>query len=161
VTTFQFDECISSKALIRDCRRSGLCTPRRYPKGNMGLKDPEMLAKYMPGDAPLFTQDLALLSDHATHIPPRNSGIIMIGHSPATPRTVTEVSIRRILKQFKQRFGEWHSISWRNSIVVITEATVSAGHMSASGPSVNFIGRIDDNTWKDRLKEVLANNAGL
>jgi hypothetical protein len=158
---FQFDECSSSSELIRECKKEGLCSPRKYPNKHRSLKDPEMLDIYMKRNGVLITFDLSIVEDNDGFIPLENPGIILIGQSANSMRTMTITSARKIMKSFKRLFPEWCKLSWRNSIVAITDATISAGCVTNSGFYVEFSTELNDTDegWKESLRDFLTQNS--
>ena len=161
VNCFQFDECSSSNALLQECKRDGLCLPRRYPKKHSKLKDPQMLGIYMAKDGTLVTFDLSLIDEHEAYIPPKNPGIILIGRSPRVMKTMTETAARKIMRKFKALFPDWCQLSWKNSIVKFTEATIFAGRIIEHGAIIDFLGEIDSDDWKSKLRDILTRNSGI
>jgi hypothetical protein len=159
VNIFQFDECSSCKATIKACNKGGLAIARRYPKEHKNLSDPEVLRIYMAKGTVFFTQDGKIVDNHKEHVPYENPGIIMIGHSPRSPRTITASSIRVILQDFKKRFPGWDKARWRNSIVRITDHTVEVGYMSPAGRVVGFSAEFDTDGWQSQFAEQLDANA--
>jgi hypothetical protein len=159
MTTFQFDECSDSPTVINACNQQGLARAKRFSKKHKGLKDPEMLAIYMGMDGVLLTQDCAMIEDHEECVPCLHPGIVMVGHSEKNPQTVTERSIRKIIGSFKESFHDWHTVSWSNSIVKITESTVEAGFMTPKGAVFDLSVSFGDGSWQDGLRACLARNA--
>jgi hypothetical protein len=96
-----------------------------------GLKDPEMLNQLLPKGNPLITTDFALLDEHLDSIPEYHPGIILIANSESMPQTLTIKKVQAILKKFKTKFSQWHQVSWQNSIVCITQDSVTILHIEA------------------------------
>jgi hypothetical protein len=162
VINFQLDECISAGKLLSHCRRQNACVPFPFPKILKGksVKDPEVLGKYMPLDRVLVTVDLSIVEKHGGHIPEANPGLIMLGPSPDSPYTTTVRLTMKMLAKLKAAFPDWHNVSWRNSIVRLTESSIEVGHMTTSGYVYDLNANLDDpNGWQDTLAELLRRNA--
>lgn len=159
MTIFQFDECSSCRQTIKACNKSGVAIARRYPAEHKNLLDPEVLRIYMAKSTVFFTQDGKIVDDHKEHVPCENPGIIMVGHSPGWPYTITASSIRQILQNFKKCFPIWDKAQWRNSIVRITDRTVEIGYMSPAGRVVGFSAEFDNDGWQSQFAQHLDANA--
>lgn len=159
MTIFQFDECSSCKATIKACNKSGLAIARKYPNKHKNLLDPDVLRIYMAEKSVFLTQDGKIVDEHKEHIPCENPGIIIVGHSPRLPRTVTATSISRILQNFKRQLPNWSSARWNNSIVKITDHTIEVRYMSPSGPVVALSAEFENDEWQSRFEQQLNENA--
>ena len=124
MTSIQFDECISDNKLVNDCCAEGLVKAQRFPKhlAGTGVKDPEVLKRFMAGVNPFLTSDKNLPKKHSEHIPDVNPGIIVIKNDG--PFSITSTIIRSILVNFKNIFTEWHIASFNNSIIEISESKI-------------------------------------
>jgi DNA-directed RNA polymerase specialized sigma54-like protein len=96
-----------------------------------GLKDPEMLNQLLPKGNPLITTDFALLDEHLNSIPEHHPGLILIANSETVPQTLTIKKVQAILRKFKTKFSQWHQVSWQNSILCITQDSVTILHVEA------------------------------
>ena len=157
---FQLDECASSRKLLSSCKKQKLCVPFAYPRRFKGkaIKDPQVLARVMANGRALVTTDLAIVDRHCECIPINNPGLIMLGPSPGSPHTTTEKLMMKMLSNFKTYFPDWHDVSWRNSIVRITESTVELGHVATSGYVYDYHSDLDKPGWVEEMKVFLENN---
>lgn len=155
MTIFQFDECSSARGLLRTCKRRELAQVKRYPTKHKGLPDPNMLAIYTRKDGVIVTFDSRMADENAKHIPCGHPGIIMVGHSPDVPDTVTEKSATRIIDKFKNTFPDWHEISWSNCIVNMTNAYVKVGYISDHQVIYQIHKNFDDEDWQSEVRNCL------
>jgi hypothetical protein len=106
---FQFDQCFNDKKLARDCTDQGLCTAWCFPNRLRDAEDPVVLSDLLSKSNPLVTFDLDMAGDHASYIPDRNPGMIVISNGRGeNPRTMTTSVARKILRDFKAIFPQWH-----------------------------------------------------
>jgi hypothetical protein len=115
--TVQLDECCNSRRLVEMCKVEGKADVRRFPRASrgIGLKDPEVLKRFMPLDIPLLTTDHSLPEEHTADIPLSHPGIVIVRSSkPWSQRTQ---DILDVLEIFKAAVPQWNSLSLRNSIV--------------------------------------------
>ena len=160
MTIFQFDECSTYLKYIAQCNKNpvGTTKAKRHKKKHQGLLDPDVLAIHMGGNSVFVTFDGRMVNEHGAHIPTLNPGIIIIGHSPSYSFTMTHVFACKILEDFKVSFPDWHTISWRNSIVRMTEISIEVGYNTASGFVSQFHELFRENGWQDAFKVFLAQN---
>ena len=156
---FQFDECSDGKSLIRSCKTEALSQVRRYPTKHKNLPDPEMLAIYMKKDGTLVTFDRRIVEENLDAIPGEHPGLIMVGHSPAIPYTMTEESASKILRALKDGFADWHTISWKNSIVTITDASIEVSRRTGAGVQSMLYASFENDNWQHLLKDCLLQNS--
>jgi hypothetical protein len=163
MTTFQFDECSTYLEYISKCNKApvGATEAKRHERKHRGLPDPDVLAIHMKGNSVFITFDGRMVDEHGTHIPTLNPGIIIIGHSPAYSFTMTHVFACKILEDFKVNFPEWHTISWRNSIVKMTEVSIEIGYNTTSGFVSQFYEFFKESGWQDSLKSFLTQNKNM
>jgi len=153
---FQFDENSSARSLIRDCRNAGVVEVRKYPSGDKGLPDEDMLDKYVQRDGVIVTFDAGLVQDHLDHVPDDHPGVIIVRHSPAISYPMTAASAKNILDHFKAEFSDWHRVSWKNSVVTMTEASIEVGHV-ASDHVVNDLSKsYNESEWQAELRDCLS-----
>ena len=119
-----------------------------------------MLAIYMQGAGVLVTFDSNMVEDHGAHIPNVNPGIILVGHSPAIPYTVTATSASKIMTAFKGHLPDWHELSWQNSVAKITDATIEVGHMAAQQFHIDLSADFANTPgWQESLRACLLINS--
>ncbi len=130
MTNFQFDKCFNDKKIIERCNAGEQVTALRLPRKLFDAEDPELLAALLPLGNPIVTIDRALPSEHASHIPDANPGIVVVCYSRnVVNRTLTTHAAASILERFKQQVTIWNTVSIRNSIITITEADVEVCHV--------------------------------
>jgi len=159
MTIFQLDECLNSKKLVLGCAKEELCKVFRFPSNMRGLKDPEMLNQLLPKGNPLITTDFALLDEHLDSIPEYHPGIILIANSESMPQTLTIKKVQAILKKFKTKFSQWHQVSWQNSIVCITQDSVTILHIEAGHLKEDDYFIYQSLNWDQTLEDALCRNA--
>jgi hypothetical protein len=160
-TVFQFDECSDCRSFIKKCNDEGLAVARRFRRKHRhkGLKDPEMLAVYLGLGGVIITYDNNMIDEHPTHIPERSPGIIIIEHSSAVPYTFTQASAEKIIGKFKSILPDWHQVPWANSIVRITERSVSIGRKLETGVIYECVANLTDDNCHEQIRTHLVQNA--
>jgi hypothetical protein len=163
VISFQLDECASSKKLLRSCRKQGLCNVHAFPRKYKGrsIKDPELLAKFVPDSRVLVTADLAIVNQHCDCISPSNCGLVLLGPSPGSPLRTTEKLMMKMLAHFKAGFAAWSGVPWQNSIVRLTESSVEVGHISNGGYVADFYSDFSTSGWADEVRRILVINSSF
>jgi hypothetical protein len=159
VTAFQLDECDDYASYSKRCNKAGLAQLRRYKTKNKGTLDPQVIERCVKTNGTLLTTDGVFFSDNEQDIPERNPGFIVVEHSEAIPYTITQDSIEKILEDFKASFPDWSNISWKNSLVKISDAYIEIGRKTASGINFGFRADWTDENWQDGVRSALAGNA--
>lgn len=161
MTVFQFDECSSCNSFIRRCNKEGLAIARKFKDKHRskGIKDPQMLKMYLALGGVLVTFDNDMIDDHTQHIPEKSPGIIIIEHSPDMPYTLTQKSVEKIIKAFKEKFPNWHVVQWANSIVRITEKSVAVCQKTSTEVRYNCWIELSDTECEKQVTEHLSKNA--
>jgi hypothetical protein len=126
---------------------------------NKGLKDPEMLSFYLSLGGVLVTYDNDMIDEHLDAIPEKGPGIIVIEHSPAVPYTLTQKSAEKIVKKFKETLPDWHAIPWTNSIVRITERSVTVCKKTQATVEYNCEVELSDAVCPHQVRQCLTQNA--
>lgn len=161
MTVFQFEENNSCKSFIRRCNRVGAAEVKRYQARhrNKKIPDPQMLSIYLPLGGVLVTYDKAMLSMHRSDIPEKSPGIIVIEHSPKNLRTLTQSSAEAIIQRFKDKVPDWYEVPWANSIVRITEETVSVCRKAQDELVCDCHINLAADDCADKIRSALAENA--
>ena len=163
MTSFLLDQNDNRKSLWRNCMNEGNPRVTRFPKEwamyEGGFKDPQLLPIVMAGDKPLITNDRNIARDHVDAMPPRNPGIIIVGHPIGHIRPLGRGDIERIIADFKHRFPKWCIVCWSNSIVEITPLGVEACHIEEGIVHVDDRFAYNEPDWSDRLEAVLKKNS--
>jgi hypothetical protein len=123
------------------------------------MKDPEMLATYLAKGNVLVTFDRRMLEDHEADIPELSPGLIVIAHSPAMMKTLTQSSAEKIIKSFKDKLPDWHQVPWANSIVKITDSSVFVGRKTTEGIVFDCEASLADPKCDETIKRHLVQNA--
>ena len=159
MTAFQFDQCFNDKKVIKACTAEGLAIAYRLPRESWGKSDPDLLAGLMASPHPVVTLDRALPTEHTSHIPASNPGIVVVGYSRDVPRTITTREGGKILRSFKDRVPTWHQLPLRNSIVEITEKSVEIWHIEATELVADgYFEFAEDREWVAQFVLLLAQN---
>lgn len=157
MTTFQLDQCLDSKRLVRDCAAEGRCLTLRLPRPLHDVEDPELLQTLMAAPNPLATFDRALPRDHTAFIPDRHPGLLVISNFPA-PQTLTVRIAQQVIKRFKAAFPDWDQVSWSNSVVEITTLGVEVWHVQQAHLIRDDYFSFDAADWQTRLRDLLQRN---
>jgi len=142
---------------LQPSAKKRLCKVRRYPDNERGTKDPQMLQKYMSLDGIVVTFDRNIVDEHGSHIPDVNPGIIMISNF-IRAHTMTAAAAQDILKNFKALYADWHLLSWNNSIINLTDASVEVGYMRSGKLTVELRKVFTERGWQDQLRTALEKN---
>jgi len=161
VTIFQFDENIDYKAYIKRCNQEGFAVVKRFPKDlkNTGFPDPEVLKRCLLLGGVLVTLDHHMIDDHEPDVPEKSPGIIIIQHSPKIPYTMTQKSAEKIIEQFKKRISDWHKLSYANSIVRITDESITVGRKKENVVTYNCYKELSEQDCEDEIRQRLNDNA--
>ena len=161
MTTFQFDENNECKSYIKHCNKEGLAAAKRFPRRhkNKQFSDPEMLNLCLSLGGVLVTFDHHMIDDHEPYIPEKSPGIIIIQHSRKIPYTMTQKSAERIIAQFKKTIADWHQVPFENSIVRITDESITIGRKLADGVTYDCHKELTEPNCGKEIREHLASNA--
>ena len=131
---FQFDECLNSKRLEAACAAGAKCIPHRFPKRFKGksVKDPEVLEHFFSQGKVIVTNDGAMLNDHVDSIPEKHPGLIVVKFSEECHDELTDDASANILHTFKSVVPEWPELHWDNSVLLLTEKSVSVMHKESA-----------------------------
>jgi hypothetical protein len=160
-TVFQFDECSDCRSFIKKCNQQGLAVARRFKKKHRhtSLKDPEMLAIYLALGGVLITYDNNMIDEHEDAVPEQSPGIIIIEHSSEVPYTLTQSSAEKIIGRFKTVLPDWNQVPWANSIVRITERSISIGRKRKAGVTYECVANLSDDNCHEQIRIHLVQNA--
>ncbi len=164
MTILQLDENISSARLLGLCSREGLATVQEFPtKWRCGIKDPELLMRLAQLDFALVTNDRKLPREHSRFIADRHPGIITVGLSRQSTKISppSRTTIMEIMANFKKQYMAWHKVTWRNSIVEITEVGVSVSHVELGCCCKDCDLRFEDASFSNRLSDILRENENI
>jgi hypothetical protein len=100
-----------------------------------------------------------MIDDHEGQIPEQSPGIIVIEHSPDLPYTLTIASVERIVAHFKSKLSDWHTVSWANSIVRITEKSVAVFRKRSTGVRCDCFVEFSDATCDEQIRNCLLQNS--
>jgi len=159
MATFQLDECLSARKLLRACAAEGVATVRPMPRRLKGSLDPTILATFMPAMSPLLTVDAAIADEHCGDIPDHHPGIVIIANAPTVPQTMTVSIAQRILSRLKKDFREWHRTDLRNSILRVTQDGVEVSRVIDGSLQGRLVISFSELNWTEKLSEVLRENA--
>jgi hypothetical protein len=162
MNSFQLDECMDCKRLVRACTNQGLAKVIRFPaslktkdaRKERKQKDQTILPYFLMREPPFVTSDKPIIEDNLLFIPPVHCGVIIISNAKPSPET-TFVDMQAILEKFKTRFPQWHAVNWRNSIVEITQEWITIKKIAGTGVASTFLS-FDDLSWQTKLNEHLA-----
>lgn len=158
MTTFQLDQCLNSKKFVQACNAQGLCAVHRFPSDLHGLDDSNVLTRLLSTDKPLLTTDSRMALDHASAIPLMSSGLVVI-HNDKDVRTMTISIAQQVLREFKSAFPEWHTVSWRNSVVTVSSKNIEVSHAIGNTLVRDLFAEFAEPNWQSRVKAVLSQNS--
>jgi len=156
--TFQFDQCLDDKKIIRTCREEGLVDVVRLPRHLRDAEDPVVLSTLLTGLQPLVTLDRRIAEDHGASIPATHPGLVIVSHDPHTPQTITTSRAARILAGFKQFFPDWHQTLLANSILEITPSRVEVWHVTDGQLTRDGYLSFAEADWSSGLAALLRQN---
>ena len=158
MTSYQVDECLNSKKLVRACAEEGLVNVRRCPERLKQCDDPVVLQDVLPSEWSLVTTDREIHFEHGEFIPAEHSGIVIVA-TCQSPRTLGIKDVISILRKFKAAFPDWHAVSPRNSVMEITEQSAEVWRVVDG--IAQRIGLFEFNAlgWQDSMRSLLAQNA--
>ena len=169
MNTFQLDDCLRDRDFAASCYRDRrLANTERFPQDlstkkarRQGLqKDHMLLPRFFPGSRIFVTSDKRIVDDNINIWPDLHCGFIIVSdakrRNTAGFRQFTEA-----IRQFKSSFPDWHSVSWRNSIVHITQESVAVQRVTGNKISDNQGWYYSQTGWQNQLREALATNASL
>ena len=156
--SYQVDECLDSKELVRACAKEGLVNVRRYPKRLKEYEDPDVLQSVLPSEWTLLTTDREIHFEHSEFIPDEHSGILIIA-TCQSPKTLRIKDVFSILGNFKAAFPDWHAVSPRNSVIEITEQSAEVWRVaSGAAERIGFF-EFSAMGWQDGMRRLLEQNA--
>jgi hypothetical protein len=159
VTTFQLDENSNSKLTAAACHAGGLAEIALFPEEwrGRGVKDPEMLARFLPGANPLITGDASIVHDHPGSIPEHHAGLLIVAPPTDRIRTTTRQFIKETLDSLKRLVRGWEAVSFRNSILLLSDNFWVQLLEVQDGRPVT-VGRYNlaNETWREALRAELA-----
>ena len=173
---FQLDECLNDADFARLCvneaeakKISGI-NVNLLPDSLHGEDDDIVLAQLMKRDGTLLTKDRKIASEHSNAIPNSNPGIVIIANAPGSVRTMSVKQVEKILSEFKSNYTEWHALSFKNSIIEISQIGIEIWHVSdgklihdrfvAFSEQTDYIGKEKDvgKKWDELLVVALTEN---
>ena len=158
--SYQVDECLNSKKLVRACAEEGLVNVRRYPERLKQCDDPVVLQDVLPSDWTLITTDREIHLAHGAFIPNEHSGILIVATCQSS-RTLGIKDVFRILRNFKATFPDWPAVSLRNSIVEITEQQAEVWQVvNGNAKRIGFF-EFSTAGWQDDIRSLLHENATM
>lgn len=72
------------------------------------------------------------------HFPPKTPGSFSLGLLCRTHLQLLKNCSCRSLSRFKERFPEWYTASWSNSVLTVTESDIEIGHVGPAGYVCDF-----------------------
>jgi len=117
-----------------------------------------MLNELLPMGNPLLTTDRALIYEHFDTIPMLHPGIVIISNAETILRTLTIKQVQIILRKFKSGFRQWHEVSCGNSIIQITQDSISIFHAEDDGlihDGACYYKKDEVSDWRTSVKELL------
>lgn len=104
---------------------------------------------------PLLTTDGALIYEHFDAMPMLHPGIVIISNAETVLKTLTIKQVQIILRKFKSRFPQWHELSCRNSIIQITQDSISIFHAEDDKLIHDGTCYYEVSAWNAGMKELL------
>lgn len=157
----QLDENINARKLANACNSEGRSQVRRFPPEwrGQGIKDPDVLERFLADDALLLTTDENIALDHDYIIPDRHPGIIIVQQADAAVRTMTWRISQAIIADLKSVLIDWDSVVWNNSVVTLRPTYVEVRHAEAGRLKVDDLLQRNIAGWEDALRNVLLTNS--
>ena len=159
---FQLDENLNDSEFARECdeesKAAGIAdlSLKRFPKRLRGEEDEVVLRNLLSSGGTVLTKDRGIATDGKDGIPDEHPGIIIIANAPSV-RVTGNQAVRQILRKMKTSVNEWHSLSFKNSIIEITQAGIEVRRKSdAKAKYLDFAA----NGWESNLVSILKDNAG-
>jgi hypothetical protein len=145
---------------MRRCKKTGLAETSRFERRhrNKKMQDPEVMAYYFGLNRVLLTFDKALIDEHENDIPGLNPGIIVVQHSPALLRTLTQKSAEKIIAKFKEIIPDWYEVPWSNSIVRISDIAVEICRKEESGVVTLVYTELTETDCAEQIRKHLQQN---
>jgi len=159
MTICQLDECSNSSKITKECNNSGKAQVYRFPKLLKGKSDNEILKILLTKENPLITFDKEIVHENRPATPETNPGLIILKNAPSIPDTMNDKNALRILNKFKGHFPRWNEISWRNSIITITQEYIVIEHISEGKIIKDKYIKYDDPSFNSCLEEILNKNS--
>jgi hypothetical protein len=164
MTIFQLDECLDCRSLVRRCEaHREVATVYRFPgdfktkeaRQQKKQKDKIVVPHFIARGNPIVTTDLPIIEDNLDCISEPHPGFIIVSNETPTP-TIRSQHIVDILGSFKQGFPDWISVSWRNSVVRLTQKWIEVGSIK----DTTFVRLWFSSTdWRNDLLALLKNNS--
>jgi hypothetical protein len=157
--TFQLDEN-SGRKFMQECMNAGCSTVVPFPQDwkGKGIKDDEVLKRFMPLENPLVTDDRSIVEDNPGCIPQEFAGIIIIHNAPKVS-TMTLADRMKVVAKFKMACPQWNAFPWKNSVVEINFKEVFIWHLENDAKVQDLHIGISDKNWCNSVKATLETNA--
>jgi hypothetical protein len=156
---FQVDENFRDKHFAAACNSEGLASVAPFPPELRGKADDDVLDAFLARERPIVTNDINIAAHHPQAVPQRHPGIIIVCYSPGNPRTSTMKGLQKIIFAFKKAFSAWHSTSYANSIIQLTELDVHIWHKEGDSIRRDHYIPFTDRDWVGRLQAALIQNS--
>ena len=160
MSTFQLDQCSSSKHIVDACSKEGHGNALLLPDELYDTKDAILVPIVMANNTVFFTKDWRLAKQCAPLIPDSNPGIVTVTNYPHKYLQMTDSRVLRILGRVKKSIPSWHEIPLTNSIVESNVEGVGVAHVESGKYVFDAYFDFDGEGWPDGLIEVLRANAG-
>ena len=164
--SFQLDECMDQKRLVRSCAEEGLVQVARFPaelktaeaRRSGTQKDSYVLQRFLSRDSAFLTSDRPIVEANPGFVPDRHCGIIILSNSKPTP-TPSGKDFQKVLETFKLLVPDWHSLPWDNSIVTMTQDWIEVCHLENGSSQKDAFLFLSDPELPGQLHYHLTNNA--
>jgi hypothetical protein len=163
--TFQLDECLNDPEFAQECEDDSNAknipgvAVRLFPRRLRGEDDDVVLRESLQLDGAILTKDRRIARDWIAAIPNQHPGIIIIANAPGNAATITVSIVKKILSNFKKAFPQWHALSFRNSVLEITQIGIEIWRASDNILLPSGYIQFDSNERETILIGKLASNA--
>lgn len=155
----QLDKNSGSKKLRDACNQEGAVDCYLLPLGVRDADDDAVLEYAISKGRLTLTFDRTILEDNPHVLAGRNPGMVLLRMDDDSSRRITRKTAMSLLRDFKQAFPEWNTVSWQHSFVELTPTLIFVYETTTQSPRQVKMLRRDSPRWQDELRSILEENA--